>query len=632
MKLLRAFSFANSAFLLLLFALLLASCSENDKGPVDPAEEPAVLLGRVTDAGNASQELGGLTVRIEGTDWTTVTEADGSFQFEGLQEGDFTVVVEGSDEGPYRGNRIGVHVRGGDTLRVDVTVLPRDAEVGDFLIYPPEARVGILESVHFWAGGVHVLEDGTYPEIAYRPTWTILSEAPIGVISREGIFIGTAAGKGVVVASFGESLYATAPIEVVADGDVARILLYPPHPFRITAGESRYLAAWAVSGAGDFDPDADLLWEVSPELLGTIEPVDDLSEEEKAEVVARLLDEAYLDYGHPGDVWPGGGGGDEDSVIGGQTEPGDRGPIPWVDPDAAHLVRFFSAVPDTESVGTITVRAGGADWGESVRFFIFLRGELQEVSVYPSEINVLPGGVAYFHALGRNEWGYPVPGLEYEWSVSPAGLGTVEEVETPWVDPAWPGYRGGATGADTIWPDGDEGNGPLPPWGGDARFDAGDVGDGRVIVLVTDLVAGVTVEGSAVVRVVPPPVLERVEIRPNPIEAPLADSVMIHAVPFNDHGDIAWGAVLEWELIGEIGVLTPLNGPYLPDPDDTSYTEPGGPWGGGDPGPGGDWIGWRAFFLGTVPGGEGVVRVTAISPEGVEVTGEAPVRVVDERR
>ena len=174
--------------------LLFIACSGND-GPTDPDDGPAVLRGRVVDSSSPEEGLAGMTVVIEETGQTAVTGADGAFLFEGVEGGDLTITVIPAGGADYQGNRVDVSVHGGETV-VDVTVLPGDAVVDHLSIYPASARVGILESVRFFVAGAWAADDASPEEIGYRPSWSIRSDKPIGVISREGIFIGTATGRG----------------------------------------------------------------------------------------------------------------------------------------------------------------------------------------------------------------------------------------------------------------------------------------------------------------------------------------------------------------------------------------------------------------------------------------------------
>lgn len=626
-------------------ALFLLACSDNESGPVDPEEGPGVLRGQVTDGTDSPQNLAGVTVRIEGTDRTAVTAADGSFEFAGLENGSVTVVVVAGADSPYQGNRIEVSVHRGDTVRVDITVLPRDAVVDEFAIYPNGARLGVLESAHFRVSGFYAMEDGSYPSIAYRPTWSIRSDKPIGVISREGIFIGTAVGRGTIVASFRDDMRAEAPIEVVADGEVARIELRPSHRFRIPAGGTRYLAAWAVNGAGHVDAAVDLLWEVVPPGLGTIGGADDLPAEERAEILEWLLYEMWLDYGYPVDgrgvVVEGAGGGDPDDDAPGDEPLPPEGPEPVpfpVDPDAVRLVRF-TASPDVspEGVGSVTVRAEGADWRKFVDVVVYDRGDLTSADLRPEEAALTVVGGGYFFARGLNEWDRSMEGLEFEWSVSPAGLGTIEPFAIPWMGPDDPGHGDDGSGMGGDPGHGDDPDMPMPPpdedpfprYEGGAWFRAETVGEGLVTVRIGDPTSGVSIETSVSVRVEPPPALDKVEIRPNPVEAMPGDSVIVRAYAFDDRGDLMWGADVEWELVGNIGVLVPYEGPHFPDYDDSLDARPGG--GGTDPIPPipDDGFGLApALFLGNVPGGTGTIRATAITREGTTATAEAPVRVL----
>jgi hypothetical protein len=322
----------------------------------------------------------------------------------------------------------------------------------------------------------------------------------------------------------------------------------------------------------------------------------------------------------------------EDSTV---TEPGDPdsggGTIPWplpptVDPEDISLVRFTaSAALQGEARGEIRVGAEGADWTESVNVSVLARGTLTTLYLYPEEAFVEPGGEVYFFAHGANEWDYPIPGLGYTWSLEPASLGTLEPAEGPWMGPD------GTAGADSSDP-GDP-NEPMPPdgpvdgWRGGAIFRAAEEGEGTVRCVVTDSLTGATLEKTAAVRVAPAPVLESIVVRPNPIEAPLGDSLFVEAVALNSWNDVAWNARIIWTYTGNAGVFVPFQGPYILGSDSL------GPHGGPDdpvpPEPGDDSYG-RAYgyFLANNPEGTGMLTATATDVPGTAVSVEVPIRVI----
>jgi hypothetical protein len=611
--------------------LLPFACSKND-GPIEPGDENGVLKGRVVDSAGGDA-LGGVVVRIEGTDQTAVTAADGSFEFAGLPGGDFTVVVEPPDGLPYQSNRIGVSVHPGDTVAMDCTVLPDNAAPGPIAIYPQSARVGVLESVQFYIGGAGGWirdENGPRDGVPYRPTWSIRSEHTIGVLSREGIFIGTAVGSGQVVASLSESVSAIANIEVVADGDVARIIVYPPYMVEVLAGESRYFAAYAINGAGDVARGASLVWSVDAATLGTIEPVTDLTPEERAEILAGLW------YGTT-DGWSGPMGpnpdgtcqGEDDSTI---TAPGDSGstgpggPIPPdIDPSGMSFVRFTAdAGVQGEARGEIKVGVEGSSWTETVGISVLARGSLTTMYLYPEEVRLASGGEAFFYAAGLNEWDRPISGLAFAWSVEPASLGTIEETPGPWMDPRNPPGHGGSGGPG--W------EGPVPDRKGGVIFRAAEEGEGTVRCVVTDSITGASIEKTARVRVAPAPVLGRIEVRPNPIETTLGDSLLIEAVALSTDNDVDWSAQIRWSYEGNAGVFVPFDRPGPVDGDSTGVPgDPTVPPAGGDPTdppiPGHSFGMAYGYFLANSPGGTGTLTATAIGASGVTVTTEVPIRV-----
>ncbi len=626
--------------LLALFLFLPFACSDSE-APSDPGAAGGVLKGRVVDS-SEGQALGGMVVRIEGTDQTAVTAADGTFAFTGLPGGNLTVVVEPAPGAAYQTNRIEVSVRPGDTVNLDCTVLPEGAIAGPIAIYPSSARVGVLESVQFHIGGtggwIGVPEDGT-GVVPYRPTWSIRCDSAIGVVSREGIFIGTAPGRGQVVASLSDSVSAVAEIEVVADGDIARIVLHPSYLIEVPEGESRYVAAYAINGAGEAAGDVSFVWSVEPVTLGTIEAATDLTAEQQAEIIARLW------YG-----WEGGSGGPigsdpegkwldgRDSTIVGPGDPDTTGPIgpPPPDIDLANiaLARFTSSarVPG-EARGEIRVGAAGASWTESVAVIVLSRGTPSDLRLFPEEATVAPRGEAWFFASAVNEWGRSVDGLTYAWSVEPASLGTLEEVRGPWIDPADPGHSGGGPEGPCVP------NVPLPPSGPDGTFSMGgngvmflaaSEGEGVIRCVASDPVTGVSLEKTARVRVAPSPALDRIVVRPDPIEAAVGDSVFVEAAALNSRGDIDRSARIEWRLAGDAGVFIPVDGRGWGDPD--SSGSPGLPDGtsGDDPDepptPGVHGMA-HGYFFAHNPGGTGTLTATAANESGAIVTVDVAVRV-----
>ena len=464
--------------------------------------------------------------------------------------------------------------------------------------------------------------------VPYRPTWSIRSEQAIGVVSREGIFIGTAVGSGQVVASLSEGVQAVADIEVVADGDVARIIVYPPYMMEVAAGGSRYLAAYAINGAGDVASGASLVWSVDPAALGTIEPVTDLTPEERAEILARLWYGWNGGWGEPTEpgpdgTWPSG----DDSTI---TVPGDSGiavppgPIPPdVDPSAITLVRFTAeAVVQGDARGAIRVGAEGAGWTEAVGVSVFARGTLTTAHLYPEEVRLAPGSETFLFAYGLNQWDRPIGGLAYAWSVEPASLGALEEMEGPWVSPNDPPNWDGR-----IEPGPD---GPFSDRRGGALFHAAAVGEGTVRCVVTDSITGASIEKLARVRVAPAAVLDRIVVRPHPIEGTVGDSLYVEAAALNSWNEVDWSAKIVWSFEGNCGVFVALDGRGGADGDSTGAPgEPGWPGDPTDPPvPDGSYGMARGYFLASDPGGMGTLTATAASESGAVVRIEVPVRVV----
>ena len=614
--------------LLVLVVLLPFACSKNDN-PTEPGAKSGVLKGRVVDS-SGGDALGGVVVRIEGTDQTAVTAADGSFEFTGLPGGNFTVVVEPPAGVPYQSNRIEVSVHPGDTVAMDCTVLPDSAAPGPIAIYPQSARVGVLESVQFYIGGRADpwigVDPGGQGGGAYRPTWSIRSEHTIGVLSREGIFIGTAVGSGQIVASLSDSVSAVAEIEVVADGDVARIIVKPPYTVELLAGESRYLAAYAINGTGDIAGGVSFVWTVDAATLGTIEPVTDLTPAERSEILARLW--YGMDDGWPGPVGSPGGGsrteGKDSTITVPPDSTGPGGPLPPdIDPSKISLVRFTAAMGvQGEARGEIKVGVEGASWTETVGVSVLARGTLTTMYLYPEEIRLAPGGEAFFSAYGLNEWNRLIGGLAYAWTVEPASLGTIAEMGGPQMGP-----DGSFLSRERI-----------------ALFHAAEEGEGTVRCVMTDSITGASMEKTARVRVAPAPALDRVVVRPNPIEATPGDSLLVEAVALNTDNETDWSAQILWSYEGNAGVFVPADGPRPPDGDSTGVNgEPGMPPMGGGPRdpvvhpmggdptdppiPGTSYGMAHGYFLANNPGGTGTLTATATSASGVTVTIEVPIRV-----
>lgn len=661
------------SLLLLVPFLFCISCSDNDKATNTGTDE-GVLKGRVVDS-SGEGGLAGATVRIEGTDMVAVTDEDGSFEFPGMAGGDFTVVIEPPTGAPYQSNRVGVSVHEGETVTVDLTVLPDSASVGEIEMFPASARVGLLESVQFfigWPGAWDGEGNGSEGDGAesisfpYRPTWTIVSDHPIGVISREGIFIGTATGSGQVIATFSETLRAMADIEVVADNEVARIVVRPGYWVHVPAGESRYLAAYAINGAGELATGVPFVWGVDPQALGTIEAVTTLTPEEVRAIFESLT---WGDgWGPAGGTEPGGADGSNSDdhgpkefaigVAGDSSDPsggGDEpvpGPDPWeIDPAAIQIVRFTAAADVSDRAeGRITVKVDGADWGETIGLTVVERGELTSAWLYPEDVTVLPESDTTFIAYGMNEWDQVLGGLVFEWSVVPASLGSIEAAELPWMEPGGNGERGGpddSGGPGFGWgSEGDSVEPPMPPmppddrpfpgWEGAALFRASSIGEGEVVVVVRDTVANVTIERRAIVRVAEAATLASIELRPDPIDAYIGDSTFVEALARNTWGDIEWSALVRIEFEGDAGTFVPYDGPRIAEYDSipphgdpgeppASPTDPDDP-----PEPGSGYgVAFGVFFANN-PGGTGVMRATAIGPDGASFVVEAPVRAIAE--
>jgi hypothetical protein len=154
---------------------------------------------------------------------------------------------------------------------------------------------------------------------------------------------------------------------------------------------------------------------------------------------------------------------------------------------------------------------------------------------------------------------------------------------------------------------------------------------------VHDPVSGATIEEIATVRVAPPPVLARIEMRPNPIEARLGDSLDVEAVAYDTRGEIAWGAEIRWDLSGNAGVFVPYDGPHITEDsvgsDGGSWRPGGGPNDPTDPEPGdGRFYGIAyGFFVANNAGGTGTLRAIAETEDGLAAEIAAPITVVGGR-
>jgi len=76
-------------FVLSLTLSIFVSAAEAEKTSVPPATTMSIN-GVIADLDTA-ETLAGVLVKIEGTDYVTLTNLDGKFSFKGLQEGDYNL-------------------------------------------------------------------------------------------------------------------------------------------------------------------------------------------------------------------------------------------------------------------------------------------------------------------------------------------------------------------------------------------------------------------------------------------------------------------------------------------------------------------------------------------------------------
>ncbi len=491
----------RSAAFLFVMLLLLAGCGAGPPSGTDDDPTAGVLKGRVVDSADPETGLAGVTVRVEGTDLVAVTDANGNFEFSSVESGDRAVVIDIPEGLDYQESRVEVSIHDGETVDMDVAVLPGGFHPDRLDIEPRRARVGILESVHYYVslgfdgpewtdeseigadgGATGPGPDGDYP-VPFRPTWTIRSEKPIGVISREGIFIGTAPGRGEIVATFNNDNVAIARIEVVSDNEVARIFVVPHRPFTMESGRDFYFVASAITGAGSFLSANEIEWSLVPSVLGSIERADDLTAGEREEILFGL---------RPTDDGP--------PMHGGGMVP--EGGAPLLEKYSIARFHATGGPPDDGIRGEI--RASVGDYGETVPVEVIPRGELLRVEIVPGDAEIETGGAALFVAAGFNRFDRPMGNLEYAWELVPPDLGMLVGDWPDWPDwPDNPGMEDGGEGETPPPPMGDETGRPLPG-GPMARLFLPDrPGEGTVRVSVTDPGAGITIEAAAQVVVFP---------------------------------------------------------------------------------------------------------------------------------
>lgn len=507
-------------------------------------QEAATLRGKVVDAANPNRVVAGAQVRVEGTRTVVTTGADGSYQLVGLPNGPVNLVVELPEDSKYKGMRLQVNVPPGEVLDLDITLLPDDLaeEPAQIELQPTEYTLGLQESVQFQA--LVTSSSGNYVHV--HPTWTVVMEGhapPVGVVSREGIFIGTAVGVGKVVVQVG-ALKDEATVRVVADEELARIVVAPPWDLVfLPEGQEQLLLAFGINGAGQMFSGFRPEWEVEPAGLGTLTPVTDLSAEE----LERLLAE----YGVLGPDFPIGWKSDG-------SPPASRRKAASrhieVLPEAVSVQRFTAG--NSGGQGWVTVAFGGQT--ASLEIQVQARGILTEVSLEPQAAKVPVGRTVNFFAWGLNEEGQPIPGLEFEWKLA-VGLGDLQEIYF-YGDAAGSGSSpaGGSASRKrrrltapsaeqrplSFWDDGSSGR----------AFTARTEGQDRLTVTVHDPVAKVTLQATAEIVVTPVPLLEKLRLTPEEATVAPGGEVSFWAQALDELGEPV-SAVLEWAITKGLGVL-----------------------------------------------------------------------------
>lgn len=645
-------------FLFILFAMF--GCGDDNPADTREDSEPGSLKGRVVDSSDPNQGLAGVAVHVEGTELTTLTDEDGNFDFGPVDCGDCAVVIDTPDDMGYQESRVEVSVHGGEAVDLDVTVLPDSFRPDRVGIYPADARIGVLESVHFHmsidyrgtdvggdpnggnrpgggdegdgiadnaGGGLSGGKTAAGPEpgvaMSFRPTWTIRSEEPIGVISREGIFIGTAPGRGEIIATLSGEFVAVARLEVVADDDVASISIIPGGLGIVEEGEERYITALALNGAGSPMDRSAIAWSVEPAGLGTIEVADDLTQAERDEILGG--ERPY----HPDALYGTGG----DLLM-----------------DHVSIARFRAAaeVPVDGIAGEIRVAVG--TFHRPVPVNLLPAGDLVSLEIFPRDSRIREGQPLLFFALAANEYNRPMRGIEFTWRLEPADLGDLESRDIPdWHGEPWgDDPTDSDDGSTVVPPHGDGGPdqpvGPPPmgdvtgqplPEGPMVRiFHPARVGDGVLTVIARDPRTDRTVEASSNISIVERPHLSRIEIDPVRIELFTGEAMEVHARLLNSDGDVAFDAVIEWALVSDdrpVGVLDYVDKPHDADYDSVlaggDRPTGGDPNSAGDPWPGGDRGLSRRIFRAGEEGARGTVRVSVLTEDGTGLSAEASVLV-----
>ncbi len=642
----------------LVFSLALFGCGDDNPADTTDGNQSGSLKGRVVDSSDPNQGLAGVTVRVDGTELTALTDENGNFDFGSVDCGDCTVVIDTPDDMNYQESRVEVSVHGGETVDMDVTVLPDSFRPDHVGIEPADARAGALESIHFYmtidyrgtdVGGNpdnatrpgegfgeagdpgssgddradNQSANGTTSEPLpggydlYRPTWTIRSESPIGVISREGIFIGTAPGKGEIIATLSNDFVATAQVEVVMDDDVAQIHINPGWFVDVQEGEELYVTAFARNGAGALMDREQITWSVDPAGLGAIEVAEDLSQQDREEIIWS--------------TWSSRPGG----FLLDNTPPGE-----------AHIsIARFHAAATTPAAGIRgEIRAAVGEFYRPVKAQLMPSGDLVSLEIFPENAQIRMGGSLLFFAFALNEHNRSMRGVEYEWRVEPADLGILETRDiqdhsgNPWdIDPADGDQFVPPHGNDD--PDGPPSLGdvtgqPLPDGPMARIFQPSRLGEGVVTVIARDPRTNIELERSTRISVLEQPHLTQVMVEPTRIELFLGEQEELFATALTQDGEIAPDIRFDWVLEGVAGQLDPVDKPHEEEYD-SLIVNGDGPTGNDITSPSnpvpteGVGLSWCLFTADQVES-SGTIRVFAYSAEGMIESAE--VQVVVRRR
>ena len=151
-----------ATFLCIVPALLvLTSCGDSERSPTAPGGATATLDGTVVRGSNANGlqpkgtgiGLGGVTVRVSGTDKAATTDGSGNFRLEGVPVGSVELEFDRSD----------IHARGHVTLTSGGTHSMTFAIVGSQAVDTPRGHAdeeieGLVQAIDAGAGTLTVLD------------------------------------------------------------------------------------------------------------------------------------------------------------------------------------------------------------------------------------------------------------------------------------------------------------------------------------------------------------------------------------------------------------------------------------------------------------------------------------------